>query len=330
MNLKSLKIGRAFNLVMKTLPITMVRLGALMVFWFVAIIYFAIVGGIAWLIGQAVPLIGIIVFLIGIGGMGFIYKLAKQYVLYLIKAAHIAVIAELVSKGSLPEGINQLAYGKEQVQKRFGESSAMFVVDKLVEAIVRTFTRTVYRIASFLPGDFFKNIAAVVNRVITFALNYVDEAILARTFWLDSGSVWANARDGVVLYGMVWKPMLMNAIALMILSYIPFAVVMLLVAAPIGALMWFTVSPAAGGWAIIVLLVLAYLVKVALGDAFAMTAIIAAYHDEIMGLEPDPKVSAKLESVSDKFRELQKKATESLRGTPKETDPVTEPPAEES
>lgn len=313
MNFKALKIGRAFNLVIKTLPITLTRLGALMVFWFIAIIYFAIVGGVAWLAAQAVPLIGLIIFIIGIGGLGVLYRLAKQYVLYLIKAAHIAVIAELVSKGSLPEGTNQLSYGKEQVVKRFGEASAMFVVDKIVQGVVNAFTRTVYRIASFLPGNALRNIASLVNKIISFALNYIDEAILARTFWLDSGSVWANARDGVVLYGMIWKQLLMNAIALMILSYLPFAAVAILIAAPIGGMIWYLVSPAAGGWAIIVLLVFAYLIKVALGDTFAMAAIIATYHDETQGLEPDPKVSAKLESISGKFRELQQKASESFK-----------------
>jgi hypothetical protein len=38
------------------------------------------------------------------------------------------------------------------VQERFGEVSAMFVVDEIVAGAVRAFTNTVYRIASWLPG----------------------------------------------------------------------------------------------------------------------------------------------------------------------------------
>lgn len=312
MDFKSLKIGRAFKIVMKTLPVTLVRFGALMVFWLISIVYFAILGGLSWLVAQAVPFLGFVLFLVGLGGLGYLYKLAREYVLYMIKAAHIAVIAELVSKGSLPEGVDQLSFGKEQVRKRFGEASAMFVVDKLVQGIINSFTRTVYTVASFIPIDAIKNIANVINKIISFSLSYIDEAILARTFWLDKGSVWANARDGVVLYGMIWKPLLMNAIALMILSYIPGLVVLVLLAAPIAAAIWLAVSPAAAGWAIIVFMVLSYLVKVAIGDTFAMAAIIATYHDETMGLEPDPKITSKLENISDKFRELQQKAKSSI------------------
>ncbi len=313
MDLKSLQIGRAAGIVMKTLPISAVRLGALLVFWIIAIIYLAVVGGIAWLTGQAVPFIGVIIFIIGIGGVGFLYKLARDYVLYMIKAAHIAVIAEIIHKGKdIPVTASQLAYGKDQVKKRFGEASVMFAVDKIINGVIRVFTSAVYRITSFLPGNIGHNIAGIINRIIKFSLSYIDEAILARTFWLDSGSVWANAKDGVILYGMVWKPILMNAIALMLLSYIPFAVAVLLLVAPVGGAIWYMTSPTIGGWTVIALLVLAYLIKVAVGDAFAMAAIIASYHDEIQGLEPSPEVSAKLEGMSGKFRELKKKASESL------------------
>lgn len=313
MDLKSLKIGRAVSIVIKTLPISAVRLGALFVFWIIALVYLAIIGGIAWLAGQALPLAGIIIFLVGIGGVGFLYKLARDYVLYMIKAAHIAVIAEIIHKGSdMPVMISQLSYGKDQVKKRFGEASVMFAVDKIISGIINVFTSAVYRFTSFLPGNAGRNIASIINRVIKFSLNYIDEAILARTFWLDSGSVWANAKDGIILYGMVWKPLLMNAIALMVLSYVPFAVAVILLVAPVGGAIWYLTSSTIGGWVVIALLILAYLIKVAIGDAFAMAAIIASYHDEIQGLEPSPEVSAKLEGISSKFRELKDKASSSL------------------
>jgi hypothetical protein len=311
MGLKSLQLGRALNLVMRTLPIALVRLGALLLFWLASLLYLAIIGGLAWLVGQAIPIAGGILFLVGLGGMGGLYHLARRYVLYIIKAAQIAVIAELLTQGELPAGVSQLAWGKERVQERFGEASIMFAMDQLVMGVVSVFTGTVYQVASFLPGNALRSLARMINRVVRFSLHYVDEAILARTFWMNSENVWTNARDGVVLYGMVWKPLLVNATALMLLSYIPFVLALILFSAPI-AFLASLISPTVAGWSIIATLVLAWLIKVAVGDTFAMSAMIATYHQETVGLEPDPAIVARLEQVSKRFRDLQARAKEEL------------------
>jgi hypothetical protein len=276
-------------------------------FWVVLLLYLALIGGVAWLVGQAIPLVGVIIFLVALIGMIPIYRLAYRYVFYLIKAAHIAVISELLVQGRLPSGSGQLSWGTQQVKDRFGETTVLFVADELVTAVVRSFTNTVYRVASWLPGDSIRKLANVVNRILRYALTYIDEAILARIFWLDQGSIWANAQDGVVLYAMLWKPLLMNAMALMVLSYIPFIAAFIIFAAPVGFLVAL-ISPQAAGWSIIALLLLSWLIKVALGDSLAMTAMIAAYQRETAALEPDPAISAQLEQVSDKFGELKQRA----------------------
>jgi hypothetical protein len=313
MNMSQLQLGAAFRLMMKTMPILLVRLGATLAFWLVAILYFAVVGWVAWLVGQAVPLLGIILFIIAFIGVGVLYRLAYRYVFYMIKAAHIAVISELLVRGELPSGESQLNWGKKRVVERFGEMNVMFVVDELVTAVIRAFTRTVYNIARILPGDTIRTLARILNRVIENATSYIDEAVLARSFYEERESVWTNARDGVVLYAMIWKPILTNAVALMVLSYVPFLVVFILFSAPVGFLISLF-SQQLAGWAIIFTLVLAYLVKVAVGDAFAMTAIISAYHRETQGLTPDPQMASRLDSVSDKFQQLRDRAETSLGG----------------
>lgn len=338
MNTQSLRLGAAFNLLRQTWPILLVRLGASIVFWLVAIIYFLILGGISFLIGQAIQILGVIVFFVGLIGVGALYQLAYKYVFFMLKAAHIAVMGELLANEQLPEGMGQLNYGREKVTERFGEMNAMFVVDELVTGVIKAFTRTVYQVASFLPGDTLDTLIKVVNRVIEFAMSYIDEAILARSFYRERESIWENARDGLVLYAMVWKPILMNAIALMIISYIPFVVAIILFSAPVGFFIAIFNSSLAG-WSIILTLVLAWLVKVAIGDSFAMAAIISTYYHETQGLTPNPEMAGRLESVSDKFRELTERAGESLGiggeqpATPEPTAPDTpasppQPPAQ--
>jgi hypothetical protein len=232
-------------------------------------------------------------------------------VFFMLKAAHIAVLSEILVKGSLPAGVNQLNWGKTRVQERFGEVNGMFVVDELVTGVIRAFTNTVYALTAWLPGDSIRTLVRLINRVIQYAMSYIDEAVLSRSFVKEEQNVWANARDGVTLYAMIWKPLLMNAIALMILSYIPFLVVFILFSAPVGFILAAISQPLAG-WALIFTLILSYLVKTAVGDSFAMAAMIAAYHKETAGLTPNPEMTARLDQVSDKFQELTKRAQDEI------------------
>lgn len=311
MNLNSLQLGTSFKLMLRTLPIIGIRLGANLLFWIGLLIYLAITGWVAYLIGNAIQIVGIILFIVALVAIIPIYNFIYRYFFYMLKAAHIAIIAELLANGKVPEGRGQLAWGKEKVQERFVELNAMFVIDELVQGVVHAFTRTVFVLTAWLPGDTLRTMVRIVNRVIEYSMNYIDEAVLARSFWTERESVWTNARDGVVLYAMVWKPILMNAIALMILSFLPFIIAFVLFAAPVGLLLSRT-SPQLAGWSIIATLVLAYMIKVAIGDAFAMTAIIAAYQRETANLTPDPNMVAKLDSVSDKFKDLKRRAEESI------------------
>ncbi|MEM9951293.1 MAG: hypothetical protein AAF846_06830 [Chloroflexota bacterium] len=314
MDFSSLKLNVALGLLTKTLPILLIRLGVMLLFWVVALIYLALVGGVAFLIGSAVDWLGGLLFIIAIVSVVPLYNLAYRYVFYMIKVAHIAVMAELLTneKLKLPPGRGQLEYGKQRVQEKFGEVNAMFVVDEIVSGVVRAFTRTVYNIARWLPGDTLDTLVKVINRVVTFASNYVDEAILARSFWQDEETdVWENARDGVVLYAMSWKPIITSAVALMVISYLPSVAAFVIFAAPIGFLISLF-STQLAGWTLIFLLLFAWVIKVAVGDAFAVAAIISTYHRETVGKTPDPQMAAHLDQISDKFGDLKRRAQEAM------------------
>src|SRR5690349_14350806 len=169
MGLDRLQLGTAWNLVVKTTPILLVRLGLYLAFWVLLLIYWAITIGIAYLIGRVFAPLGWILAIVALGSTFPIYNLAYKYVFYLLKAAHVAVMAELLANGDLPAGTNQLAWGKEQVTKRFGQVSVMFVVDEIVEGVVRMFTGMVFSIASWLPGDSIRTLVGVINRVIRYS-----------------------------------------------------------------------------------------------------------------------------------------------------------------
>jgi hypothetical protein len=187
----------------------------------------------------------------------------------------------------------------------------MFVVDELVNGVIRSFTNTVGWLTSWLPGETLRTLVGMVKMIIRLSLTYIDEAVLARAFWLRSESVWSTAIDGVVLYAQIWKPILTNAVVLMLLSYVPFVLVLIIFAAPVGLVLNF-INEDLAAWGVLATLFLAFMIKVSVGDAFAMVAIIATYQKETTGLQPNPEMKAKLESLSDKFRELQQRAAQEL------------------
>lgn len=330
MNLQSLKLGEGLQLMMRTTPILLIRLGATLLFWVVALVYLAIVFGVASLIAQAVEFLGIIIFLIALISVIPLYNLAYRYVFFMIKAAHIAIIAEVLQNGDLPDGVNQLEWGRKRVEERFGEVNGMFVVDELVTGVVRAFTNTVYSVTRWLPGDTMDGLVRLLNRVIQYAMSYIDEAILARSFWQTEQNVWANARDGLALYAQAWKPLLMNAIALMILSFVPSVVGFVLLAAPVGFILA-VISPALAGWTLIFLLLLAFFIKIGIGDAFAITVMIAAYQRETANLQPNAEITGQLENVSDKFRELMDRARQApgTSSKPKNETPTNTTPGDD-
>lgn len=307
MGFNRLQLGTAFGILLKTTPILLIRLGVYLAFWVILLVYLGIVIGLGYLLSMVWQPLGVILGLIAFGSTFFIYRLAYRYVFYLLKAAHLAIAAELLHSGALPAGVGQLAWGREQVSSRFGQVSVMFVVDELVTAIVRTVTNTVVSVANMLPGDAIRNLARLIKRIIEYATNYVDEAILARAFWRRDENVWQSAEEGIVLYAMVWKPLVLNAVALMLLSYVPFVLAAVILAAPVGLLLGM-INTTLAGWSVLFVLILSYFVKVAVGDSFAMIAMVAAYQRETAGLRPDPAMEARISGMSEKFSELKDRA----------------------
>jgi hypothetical protein len=300
-----LYLGEAIGLLMKTTPILWVRLGSYALLGLGLLVYFAVVGGIAWLLAQLWGFLGLIVLIAAFGGAFGIVKWVTRYYFYLLKAAHAAVMTEFIVHGQGPEG-SQIAFGKQQVTDRFKDTSIMFGIDQLLDGIVKAFNRSFARMVDFLPIPGMDSLTAFIERVSKFATTYIDEAILTRAYKEDEPNVWQVAQDGVILYAQCWKPILANAVVLTLLSYVEFFVFLVILGVP--ALAVAAVIPALNVALGISVLVGAWMLKLALADAFAMAATLLAYHRSTEGLEPDPEWQGRLEQVSDQFRELKEKA----------------------
>jgi len=141
------------SIFLRTLPYVLMRLVAYVLFGLVALLVTGFMASLGYLATRLFKEAGGAVFVILIIAVGILWglkRLAERYVLYLIKAGHVAVITELVQRGTLPAGVNQVWYGKDKVLKHFAATSVLFGVDALVAGSVRQILRWLTRLGSFL------------------------------------------------------------------------------------------------------------------------------------------------------------------------------------
>lgn len=309
----ALSIGKASSILLRTLPYVLLRMLVYFAFGVAFTIYWVLV----FFLGKAAtllhPYVGVGVWIVALILPFPIIRFFREYILYVIKAGHVAVIARLAIHDSLPEGVNQIQWGKEQVQRRFKETSVLFVVDRLVNGVIRSINGMMQgmgNIFSAIPGV--GGLVKFAQLILRFSLTYVDEAVLARNFVYEQETVWQSAKTGLVLYAQSWKEILKTAVMLGVLaltSYAVFAIALL-----IPALGLAKAYPTLKAVWIIGALIFAGVIKLALFDPFALTNMILVYLEATRGQTPDPAWEEKLEAVSKKFRQIKEKAL--VEGTP--------------
>ena len=305
-------VGRALGLMFKTLPFVLLRMA---VYFGAALAYVLVTGagaGIGWGIGgfgdtgfQANTTIwgGVI----GFGLVGIVMYLAREYVLYIVKAGHIAVLVKLLDGEQMPEGRSQVAYARQEVTKRFAQASVLFGVDQLVKGVLRAITGLVRGIVSILPIPGAQQFVSILQAFLRIAVGFIDEVILAYAIRTKSDNAWASAQTALVLYAQNYKPMLKNAAWLALIVYGLSFVVFLVMLAP-AALAVYLIPGAWSAGGIVFALIFAWAVKAALLEPFAITCMMEVYFRTIAGQAPDPAWETKLDSLSAKFRKLSQKA----------------------
>ncbi len=308
------KLSSTFDLMIKTLPFLVFRFIVYIGMVLVYIIGMAIGGGTGFMIDRiAGSGAGGFTFggtIIGFGIVAGIAYLLREYILYMVKAGHIAVLVEKMDGKELPGGKGQIDHAQAVVRERFVESSVLFGVDQLIKAILRAFNRIFFRIASFLPSSGgIGGLVKFINTVINMSLTFLDEVILAHNIRTRSDNPWASSRTAIILYAQNYKAFLKNALFLSIFIWILSFVVFILALVPAAALV--TVLPqTAGIFTVVVALLFAWGVKQALIEPFGMISLMQVFFKVTEGQEPNPEWENKLEGVSKKFGELGRKAGE--------------------
>jgi hypothetical protein len=253
--------------------------------------------------------------IVGFGFVSVVLFWIREYILYIVKAGHIAVMVELLLGNEVPQGRGQIEYAKAVVTERFVETNVLFVLDQLIKGVIGAVTGLIGGIAAFLPIPGLNGLVSFIHSVIRLSLTYVDEIILGYAIKTGSTNPWENARNGIILYAQNGKVMVKNAIWLSIFMWIISIAVFLLMLAPAAALL--VMFPGqAGGWAFVVAIVFAWAFKAALLEPFAIAALMDVYFRVIEGQQPNAQWESRLNEASGKFRDLGDKASEWIGGRP--------------
>lgn len=321
-------VGKSIGLMRQTMPFLVFRI---LVYFGIAVAYVLATGtgaGIGWGIGgfgddefrASATLWG--------GGIGFaicagVLYLMREYLLYIVKAGHIAVMVELIDGRALPQGKGQIAYAKDIVTARFGEASVLFGVDQLIKGVVNAITGLVQGLLMILPIPGLDRIMGVVRAYLRLAVGLVDEVILAHGIRNRSDNPWGSAKEALVLYGQNAKPMLKNAAWLTLFTWGLSLLVFVVMLAPAAAVVY--VIP--GAWSaggVVFALVFAWAVKVAVIEPFAIACLLQAFFKITEGQTPHPEWEAKLEGASKKFKKLGERAANWAGGRGGKNAPATD------
>jgi hypothetical protein len=305
-------IGKAFGLMVRTAPFIIFR----------AIVYFGItaaliiVTGTGAGVGYGVGFFGdddfqaASTFYGGLGGFGLtagIIFFLRDYILYIVKAGHIAVMVELLDGKPVPGGQGQIAYARTVVTERFGQASALFALDQLIKGVINVVTGLIEGLMSFLPIPGLDRMMGVLRAYLRLAVGLVDEVILAHAIRTRSENAWESAHDGLVLYAQNARPMLVNAAWLTLITWVLSFLVFLVMLAPAAAVIW--LLPGESGAGIFVFaLVFAWAVKAAFIEPFALACMLQVFFKVTEGQEPRAEWRGRLTHASTKFRQLGEKA----------------------
>lgn len=319
-------LRHSMALMAQTMPFILLRCA---VYFGIALAYVLVTGigaGVGWSVGvlgddsfqASAALWG------GLAGFGItaaILYFLREYLLYMVKAGHIAVLVSLIDGKPQPQGRSQIAHAQHIVKSRYAQANVLFALDQIIKGVVATITGLVQGVASIVPVPGISRLMGLVRAFLRLAVGMVDEVMLAYAIRTNSQNPWSSAQTALVLYGQNGQSMLKNAAWLALFTYGLSFVVFLVMLAPAAALVY--VLP--GAWSagsLLFALVFAWAVKVALIEPFAIACLLQAYFRAIEGQAPDPEWEARLNSVSAQFRKLKDKAMKWTHGSPADTDTV--------
>jgi len=305
---------RSLSLMRQTMPFVLLRMA---VYFGVALAWVLVTGtgaGLGWGIGALGDDDFRATATFSGGAIGFIIVAiavywVREYLLYLVKAGHIAVMVELIDDRPMPEGRSQIDHAQAMVRERFGEANVLFAVDQLIKGVLRTITGLIRGMFTVVPIPAVRQLTTIVQAFLRIAVGFIDEVILAYGMRTRATNPWESARTALVLYGQNYAPMLKNAAWITLFVYGLTLLMFFIMLAP-AALVANLYPGGMSALGVVLAVVFAWSVKVALIEPLAVACLLQAYFRTIEGQKPDPAWEQKLEGMSGRFRDLKARAVQ--------------------
>lgn len=243
----------------------------------------------------------------GLGLTGAVLFFIREYILYIVKAGHIAVMVELLQGRTIPDGQSQIAYARRMVTDRFGSANILFGIDQLVKGVINAVTGLLEGLFSFLPIPGLDKLMSVLRAYLKVAVGLLDEVMLAHCFNTKAENPYDASRTALVLYAQNARPMLYSAAWVTAWVWILSIIVFVVMLVPAGAIVYMMPGQMSSG-AFVFALLFAWATKLALIEPFAIACMLQAYFKVTQGQQPNPEWEAKLNRASDKFKTLSSKA----------------------
>jgi hypothetical protein len=319
-------ISKALGLMVRTAPFLLLRI----VVYFGISVALILITGTGAGVGYGIGLLGeeefqtTSTFWGGAAGFGLTVGVVfffRDYLLYLVKAGHIAVMVELLDGRPIPGGQGQIAYARSIVADRFGQASALFALDRLIRGVIAVITGVLQGLMSLMPIPGLDRMMSVVRLYLRLAVGLVDEVILAHAIRTRSENAWEAAHDGLVLYAQSARPMLVAAAWLTLISWVLAALVFLVMLGPAATVVW--LLPGDGSAALFVFaLAFAWAAKEAVIEPFALACLLQVFFKETDGQEVNAEWRGRLTQASAKFRKLGEQAMAGGLNPTNATDPA--------
>ncbi|MEM0900116.1 MAG: hypothetical protein AAGI92_09225 [Pseudomonadota bacterium] len=299
-----------FSIVARTWPFLLLRAAVFITFGLIFCILVASCALIAHQLGPQYTPIADPWMAAGFGavaGMGLgkaVLVLLREYTLYLVTAGHISTMSDMLRDKLVPSGFAQVSNGAAVVKENFAESSALFVLDQLIKGALKSMDEAFRKVGAVIPV--LAPVFALLGAVLTTAITYIDEMILAHIMRTKSGNSWHTAADALVIYAQNWKTMLKNAAwltAAMLLISAGVAGFGYLIAPTVPDVSFIDGDIQTGARVIFAfaLLIVFHLIFL---EPFAVCAMLQAYVKASDGQKPDPHMEDRLATMSESFQKL--------------------------
>lgn len=328
-------VSSSIGLLMKSLPYALMRFALLFGFSVASIIWMVItLGGAAWTGAHIAGIFGLVWFISCVVVAGWFWATILRYMLHLIECGHVAVLTELITKGQIGNGTESMfEYGKRVVTVKFGEVNVLFGINLLVRGVVNAVHNTLEGIGNMLPIPGVEGIANLVTAILRAATRYMDKVIFSYNLACGDSNPWRSAQDGLVYYAQNAKPILKQAVWIVVLEYALTAamwVILLIPAAVLTSILPSGVREWGGVMTILIAILLALSARGAFVKPIFLVMIMVNFHALIEHQRINEEWVTRLNTLSDKFRDLEKKARDYIAGTastPPSTPPVIAPAA---